>query len=411
MDPSRNAPPQSGTGIRSRDPNPTHAPPPNVPSPTQVCKVSRSRALKRFELWDPEDYLLACGVRELAFVRATTGVGGFVSAYGAGAEGRNGAFIEMALAAGGTLDRWARVELLTMPSAVDVARAIRAVAIALFEQLARLHFAGFVHGDLKPANVLLMRPGDPSSLCLCDWTTVSCQGLSMYPRGRKLCTVGYAAPEHDLPDGAAGHTDPRRDVYSAARCIVFCLTGLHGTPRGTEGHEVRRALYGADFSDVEDIAGTLEKMLDDDPARRPTALEAAQYLRLSPAARDIPPTPSPPRMRLPGDASVGRKRRDAKREHVADAEWACAAALAGHYDEPALGEAVRRCTGLATGLFECSRLRPTARACAAVAVAALADIDVPCRYGGLRGEVERLLRDPAVRFMPEGGLRPPSTPR
>jgi hypothetical protein len=90
--------------------------------------------------------------------------------------------------------------------------------LALFEALGRVHDAGFVHGDIKPDNVLA---DDDGVVTLIDF------GLARHARqaapadGDVVGTPSYLAPEQLY--GAPA--DPRSDLYAAALVAIEALTG------------------------------------------------------------------------------------------------------------------------------------------------------------------------------------------
>jgi eukaryotic-like serine/threonine-protein kinase len=87
-------------------------------------------------------------------------------------------------------------------------------AIPLGQTLARLHEAGLVHADVKPANVLLREPGDP---VLGDFGIARPVGTA-YIGG----SAGYMSPER-----IAGRvSDPRDDVYGFGRVVEDVLHRL-----------------------------------------------------------------------------------------------------------------------------------------------------------------------------------------
>lgn len=78
---------------------------------------------------------------------------------------------------------------------------------ALIRGLARVHAAGLVHGDLKPANVLFRSDTDP---VLADFGL--CRAIASKAVGG---TPGYLSPERLAGDV----TDPRDDVYALGRIL------------------------------------------------------------------------------------------------------------------------------------------------------------------------------------------------
>jgi serine/threonine-protein kinase len=80
-------------------------------------------------------------------------------------------------------------------------------ALPLARALARVHAAGWVHHDVKPANVLLRREDDP---LLIDFGTARRLGEPSPPG-----SFGYVSPERL----AGRNSDPRDDIYGFGRVI------------------------------------------------------------------------------------------------------------------------------------------------------------------------------------------------
>ncbi len=87
-------------------------------------------------------------------------------------------------------------------------------AVPLARALARVHAAGWVHHDVKPANVILRTPDDP---LLTDFGTAR-RAAEPSPPG----SMGYVSPER-----LAGRaSDPRDDVYGFGRVVEDALDVL-----------------------------------------------------------------------------------------------------------------------------------------------------------------------------------------
>jgi len=121
----------------------------------------------------------------------------------------------------------------------------------LLDALAAVHACGLVHGDVKPAN-LLVRDGARPHLLLADFGVAARAGLPAPVAG----TPSFLAPERSA--GAA--PDPSQDVYSA-------------------GLLARRSLAGPS-----PLVTLCDSMTRTDPRRRPTAQAARHRLRELPLA-------------------------------------------------------------------------------------------------------------------------------
>src|SRR3954454_5764788 len=117
----------------------------------------------------------------------------------------------MPLVRGGTLDRLL-AEHGSLPHDF--------VAVLLDHLLAALdavHRSGVMHGDVKPANLLLEATGTGRpQLLLTDFGAASARG-----KGRTAATDAYLAPE--AARGAP--PDPRQDLYAAGATAIELLTG------------------------------------------------------------------------------------------------------------------------------------------------------------------------------------------
>ncbi|MFC9390144.1 serine/threonine-protein kinase [Streptomyces venezuelae] len=99
------------------------------------------------------------------------------------------------------------------------------------EGLRQLHTAGWVHGDLKPGNVLLMRDGTAR---LGDFSTASeLDGTHAY-------SPAFATPDYTPPEllwsevGARGtRIRPTSDIWAFGVLAHTVLTGAHPLPGGT----------------------------------------------------------------------------------------------------------------------------------------------------------------------------------
>ncbi|GAA4809774.1 protein kinase domain-containing protein [Streptomyces ziwulingensis] len=110
--------------------------------------------------------------------------------------------------------------------------AASAALAQICEGLAQLHRAGWVHGDLKPANVLLMSDG---SVRLADF------GGAAEMEGAHACTSTFATPDYTPPellwpevDERGARTRPAADVWAFGVLAHVLLTGTFPLPGETE---------------------------------------------------------------------------------------------------------------------------------------------------------------------------------
>ncbi len=143
----------------------------------------------------------------------------------------------------------------------------------LLEALSYLHGAGFVHGHIKPSNVLAV--GDQLKLSADQVTAAG--DKSSARRGMDV----YAAPET-----ATGIVTPASDVWSIGTMIVAASTQTVGPVSGESAHGP-----GVPKSIAEPYRGIARECLHLDPKRRCSLKEI--QARLEPAARSVPAEPEP----------------------------------------------------------------------------------------------------------------------
>jgi serine/threonine-protein kinase len=132
---------------------------------------------------------------------------------------------------------WLALEWIARGSVRDVFRTGDLAVLApvgrwarpLARALARVHAAGLVHADVKPANVLLRQPNDP---VLGDFG--SARPIGAAAEGG---SAGYLSPERLAGRGS----DPRDDVYGYGRALEDVLHRLDeaGVDPGPDGEAFR----------------------------------------------------------------------------------------------------------------------------------------------------------------------------
>lgn len=103
-------------------------------------------------------------------------------------------------------------------------KAAARVAVEVAAALDAAHAAGFVHRDVKPANVLLRDEPGRGSAYLTDFGLTRGLGSSqteLTGTGQWIGTLDYVAPEQV----AAGRVDARTDIYSLGSVLYEMLTG------------------------------------------------------------------------------------------------------------------------------------------------------------------------------------------
>jgi len=182
----------------------------------------------------------------------------------------------------------------------------RDVGVKIADALADAHVLGVCHRDVKPANILITRFGEPA---LADF------GLAILAETRDasvtldVLTPAYAPPElfrHSPPTSAV-------DVYALCATLYAMMRGR--PPRWREDRNPSLVTLMELFSEpVPDIPGVPRALMDvlraglaNDPARRPTAAQLRDML----AATPLEPTPP-----ATGVASPVGPREQSQRPHT-----------------------------------------------------------------------------------------------
>ncbi len=109
---------------------------------------------------------------------------------------------------------------------MDVRRRL-GLFLKVVEAVAAAHDAGLVHGDLKPANIVVDRRDEPT---IVDFGLARAEADPAWGPRVVGGTPGYAAPEQFSPDAFIG---PAADVFALGVLLFELLTDRHPWPRGT----------------------------------------------------------------------------------------------------------------------------------------------------------------------------------
>ena len=198
-------------------------------------------------------------------------------------EGEQGPFLVLELCAGGSLR-----DMLDEGKRLTIAQAM-AVGAEAADGLAFAHARGFVHRDVKPANLLF---GEEGRLRVADFGLARALAEAAWtePVGATLGTARYAAPEQ-----AQGRpVDGRADVYSLALVLYEAVTGVvpftSDTTIATLMARVGTRLPGHDA--LGSLAPVLDAAAAPEPEHRIDASSLAARLRA--LAADMPEAPPLP---------------------------------------------------------------------------------------------------------------------
>ncbi len=174
------------------------------------------------------------------------------------------AFIAMELVEGVGLDRYLH-QMMQLP-----ADQVVALGVALFSALETAHRAGFVHHDIKPANILL---GSDGSIKFTDFGISELLTTAHREQGDVVCgTPGYLAPETLIGEPYTAASD----LFAVGVVLYQCATGerpffgdtLRDTLVQTVTGEVRSPSELCPDMPAE-VEGLILDLLEKDPARRP----------------------------------------------------------------------------------------------------------------------------------------------
>ncbi len=178
--------------------------------------------------------------------------------------------------------RWDAINDVVVTAGPVHSRLKPGVAIAVLRDclavLSALHREGIVHGDIKPANIMVKRTGNAKLIDIgsaYEWARGS---------SARMCTPAYAAPE--VLDGDGG--SPRSDLASLGYVLVEMLSGTPPFPHATTHHAIREAKANAvdrlpdllpdDVLRNELLMSLIGRLIAPDPANRFPSADAADLV-------------------------------------------------------------------------------------------------------------------------------------
>ena len=171
---------------------------------------------------------------------------------------------------------------------LDDSAAIEACA-QILEALAHAHARGIVHRDVKPSNVLLAEGKDVSVRVLDFGLAQIRQAETLTAQGDVPGTLAYIAPERL----AGALTTEAADIWAVGLMLWEALAGRHPFWRSSLLETARAIEAGAPRLETvrpdlpKPLLAAVNRALDLDPARRPSAAALAQTVRLAKRKRRV----------------------------------------------------------------------------------------------------------------------------
>jgi serine/threonine-protein kinase len=246
--------------------------------------LGRRIAVKTVSVTDATDVSLGDRLRREAVATAALDHPDIVTVHDAGVDGDT-AFLVMELVAGRNL------AAALADGALPLAEAVR-IGGRVAGALAAAHAAGIVHRDIKPANIIVN--GEKVTVVDFGIAAIEFQAVtSLTAPGTTLGTAEYMAPEQARAEPATSGTD----MYSFG-CLLTALVA--GRPPFTAELPMAVLHHHAYIQpprlrslrpDVpEELDALVGALLEKDPAARPTATEAHEWLAR--IAESLSPAPT-----------------------------------------------------------------------------------------------------------------------
>ncbi|MCO1655816.1 serine/threonine-protein kinase [Pseudonocardia humida] len=250
-------------------------------------EFGRSVAVKVIEERLNGDSVRRAFLRECQAMGALSGHPHIVTVLRGGTTDTGRAYIVMDLMSEGSLgDRIARDGPLPWPEVLEI-------GVMVAGALETAHRAGILHLDMKPANVLVSKYGEPK---LADFGISRLPGVTETTDGRVKASVAFAAPER-LLDGTATVAS---DIYGLGATLYTLLVGRpaftsetgHDDLLATVARVVRDPVPDLRPRGVPDVvARAIERMMAKSPAERfPSAADAAVEMQAAQRSTGRPVT-------------------------------------------------------------------------------------------------------------------------